>query len=243
VEEADSSDGTFSLDLGDSVKVRVEAFAGRKGIDIRRWYTDRESKELMPGKGVRLSEEDWAALKERATEVDKKMAENSESSFEVIDLFFATAKDGRIDLRKFYVDKADGEKKPSKKGISLSKEQWDQLKSNFSCCDKAIQESPVQTSSGDKSKKKEPKKKAQPSPKKENKEKKEKSHSKLEKAVEKLLEGKDLETVTIRTFRQELEKELGLDDGSLEERKGEIKDLLSKAIKSRLEGQEDQDDE
>merc|ERR1712217_720794 len=56
------------------------------------------------------------------------------------------------------------------------------------------------------------------------------SHKKLSKAVEKLLQGKALEQITFGPFRKDIENDLGLEDGALDERKDELKDVIAKAI-------------
>ena len=45
-----------------------------------------------------------------------------------------------IDIREFYNDKSTGELKPGKKGISLTSEQYIQLKSSLSEIDDALAE-------------------------------------------------------------------------------------------------------
>ena len=43
-----------------------------------------------------------------------------------------------IDTREFYTDKKDGEKKPGKKGISLSTAEWENLKKAIPYIDRKI---------------------------------------------------------------------------------------------------------
>lgn len=43
-----------------------------------------------------------------------------------------------VDIREFYVDKASGEKKPGKKGISLTEEVWKKLIENKDLIDEAL---------------------------------------------------------------------------------------------------------
>jgi len=43
----------------------------------------------------------------------------------------------RVDIREFYINDA-GEKKPGKKGISLSLEEWNTLKEHMDAVDQAI---------------------------------------------------------------------------------------------------------
>jgi len=45
-----------------------------------------------------------------------------------------------IDIREFYVDKSDGKEKPGKKGISLQKPQWDELKRGIETIDSLFEQ-------------------------------------------------------------------------------------------------------
>ncbi|GMK58227.1 hypothetical protein CspeluHIS016_0502590 [Cutaneotrichosporon spelunceum] len=45
-----------------------------------------------------------------------------------------------VDFREFYTDKASGDTKPGKNGISLSAEQWAVLKANVEAVDKMVAE-------------------------------------------------------------------------------------------------------
>lgn len=49
-----------------------------------------------------------------------------------------------VDIREFYVDDA-GERKPGKKGISLTREEWDKLKENMDDIEKAIKKNDDET--------------------------------------------------------------------------------------------------
>ncbi|KAJ6593930.1 transcriptional Coactivator p15-domain-containing protein [Mycena capillaripes] len=45
-----------------------------------------------------------------------------------------------LDIREFYVDKESGESKPGKKGVSLSMDQWQELKQATKTLDELIEE-------------------------------------------------------------------------------------------------------
>lgn len=53
----------------------------------------------------------------------------------------------RVDIREYYLDDK-GEKKPGKKGISLSMEEWDKLKDIISDVDKAAGKSDSESAKG-----------------------------------------------------------------------------------------------
>lgn len=222
-------DGEFSLDLGRSKRVQVSSFAGRLGVDIRMFFT--KDGEELPGKGIRLSEEEWLSVKDNAGKIDAMplLAEDAAEELalargkvELAELFFVQVQDGWVDLRKYYLDKADGEKKPTKKGIQLTGENWAKLRQSFGEVDAALQQEMVSSKStvkAEKQKAEMPKKEKKVDSTK--KGKKQKSYNKMERAVDKLLEGKDLEQVTFGPFRKELRHELRLEEKSSEDRKGD----------------------
>ncbi|KAF7376171.1 Activated RNA polymerase II transcriptional coactivator p15 [Mycena sanguinolenta] len=92
----------------------------------------------------------------KPTKYSKAKAENSEDSGETKvevsadgEKFINLGKNKRatvrsfkgatlIDIREFYVDKASGETKPGKKGVSLSVEQWQELKQATKTLDELI---------------------------------------------------------------------------------------------------------
>lgn len=54
----------------------------------------------------------------------------------------------RIDIREFYLNDK-GERKPGKKGISLSRDEWDKLKDQMDDIEKTIKKMDGQTDSDD----------------------------------------------------------------------------------------------
>mmetsp|Transcript_12142 Transcript_12142/g.34235 ORF Transcript_12142/g.34235 Transcript_12142/m.34235 type:complete len:97 (-) Transcript_12142:106-396(-) len=45
-----------------------------------------------------------------------------------------------VNIREYYNDKETGERKPGRKGISLTKEQWEKLKAAIEGIDRALEE-------------------------------------------------------------------------------------------------------
>jgi len=126
--EGNAKDG---FELGRLRKVSVSEFRGRTLVNIREYYTD-DGGDLKPGrKGIALTAEQWNSLLDVKDEVNN--ASNGDS-WELGKKKFVRLNEFRgkmlYDIREMY--EADGELKPGKKGISLSREQWDKV---LSCAD------------------------------------------------------------------------------------------------------------
>jgi len=120
--EGNARDG-FSLSK--DRKISVSEFKGRKFVNIREYYD--AGGEMKPGrKGIALSREQWDMFTQVKDDVSKAVASDEKS--------WDLGKNKRVSLNEFkgkvlfdireYYD-AGGQLKPGKKGISLSREQWD----------------------------------------------------------------------------------------------------------------------
>lgn len=116
------------FDLGRDRKISVSEFKGRRYVNIREYY-DAGGGEMRPGKrGTSLSREQWDMLTQVKDEVNKAVASD--------DKFWDLGRNKRVSLNEFkgnvlfdireYYD-AQGQMKPGKKGISLSREQWNMV--------------------------------------------------------------------------------------------------------------------
>ena len=80
--------------------------------------------------------------KAKDTVAVKSSSNSDESSFELSGKRRVTVRKYRssvlIDIREYYEDKASGEERPGKKGISLSKEQFEKLKELMPEIDEAV---------------------------------------------------------------------------------------------------------
>ena len=80
--------------------------------------------------------------KSKDTAAVKSSSNSDESSFELSGKRRVTVRKYRssvlIDIREYYEDKASGEERPGKKGISLSKEQFEKLKELMPEIDEAV---------------------------------------------------------------------------------------------------------
>ncbi|MFW6281225.1 MAG: transcriptional coactivator p15/PC4 family protein [bacterium] len=55
----------FSIEGTKDINVEVSEFRGQKRVDIRRWYEDKETKEMKrTNKGINMSLDEWDALKQ-----------------------------------------------------------------------------------------------------------------------------------------------------------------------------------
>jgi len=80
------------------------------------------------------------------------MSQKEDSKFELSKNRFVTVSTFKnkvkIDIREFYLDDS-GERKPGRKGISLSLEEWNKMKSSMEDIDKSIKKFTGDSSSSD----------------------------------------------------------------------------------------------
>ncbi|KAJ7045545.1 transcriptional Coactivator p15-domain-containing protein [Mycena alexandri] len=73
-----SSDGEKFIELGKAKRATVRNFKGSTLIDIREFYTDKETGEPKPGKkGISLTPEQWQELKQATPTLDALIAKIS----------------------------------------------------------------------------------------------------------------------------------------------------------------------
>lgn len=226
---ASTSSEETVINISDSGALRctVSAFVGKIGVDIRRFYKDRDSGEMKPTpKGIRVDQPEWAALCGAADEVGSA----GEDGFKITDDIKVSGKDGRIDIRKYYSDKDSGELKPTKKGANISADEWASLRACFGKIDEALAQGPGAEETAASSSK---------APANSVSAKKARSATadvaagastpdvNLAKRIKKVLKGRDLAQVSLGKLREELEGSLGLPSGALDDRKGEIKGIVT----------------
>uniref|UniRef100_A0A061R104 Transcriptional coactivator p15 n=1 Tax=Tetraselmis sp. GSL018 TaxID=582737 RepID=A0A061R104_9CHLO len=123
-------DSEFSVALGpDNVRASITSFNGKKLVSIRHWV-EKDGK-LSPGfKGISLTAEQFDALVSGAERAAQALAK-SDTGFSVelspkrkvsVSVYSGEA---RLDIREYYG--SEGNLKPTKKGISLLRGQWDAL--------------------------------------------------------------------------------------------------------------------
>eukprot|EP00933_Yihiella_yeosuensis_P021373 TRINITY_DN16915_c0_g1_i1.p1 TRINITY_DN16915_c0_g1~~TRINITY_DN16915_c0_g1_i1.p1 ORF type:complete len:338 (+),score=93.22 TRINITY_DN16915_c0_g1_i1:137-1150(+) len=224
-----------AFELGKEVQCTVRKFGGNMGADLRKYYTDKESGELKPTpKGIWLRAPEFQALRDNSAEIASKMRSSSssgEATVKVTDDIIVTIRfegsDAKsVDVRRFYVDKADGEQKPGKKGICLMKAQWDAFQDKTQDISAALGGAKVASASSSS---------AASSPSKTKKESKKSDPSNLDRIrlrekLQKILEGRDLNTLSLKAVRSELEASLNLTEGALLSRKEEVKGIVTDII-------------
>jgi len=223
------------FEIGNGARATVSSFMGHVGVDVRKFYTAAGESEMRPtAKGVRLNIAEWEGLCEKFVEIDG--ASGEETKINLAKDIVVTVKPDMIDIRKFYTDKVDGELKPTKKGICLQKGDWSKLKGLAA----QIAEEIAKPRSG----------KTAPPPKKKQrtnaaeegggeaaasspeKDGANMGRQKLRKTLVKLLGDRDLSTLTPKLVRAELETKLSLPEGALDDRKNEIKGILTDIIQA-----------
>lgn len=226
-------EGGVVFELGSNLfRITVSNFKGRAGVDIRKFYIDRDSGEVRPTqKGIWMKALEWEGLCKEFGKIDA--ASGAEETKIIVGADIGvTVKSDSVDVRRNYVDKADGELKPTKKGVMMTRSNWTILKGLATQIAQVLEDPP---DSGP-PKKKQRTTTEEESPKKASKKESKGddddplSRKKLKKEIDKLLKGKDLSTVTLKSVRSELEAKLSLEAGSLEERKDEIKELVTAVI-------------
>jgi hypothetical protein len=74
--------------IGETIKVNLVKISGKKFIDVRKYYIDRKTQELMPTrKGIVMSMEDWDLFCENIDEINYALdgGEDTEEDESVID--------------------------------------------------------------------------------------------------------------------------------------------------------------
>lgn len=133
----------FVFELSKMRKCTVGTFKGMVLVNIREYYTDKNSGEEKPGyKGLALQANQWASLMTRVSDIDAAAQSSEEVKFDLGGKKKCSVREFKgktlVDLREYYEDKNTGEEKPGKKGISLSTEQWLALKDAADDIDEAV---------------------------------------------------------------------------------------------------------
>ena len=62
------------MELSDSRRVTIQTYRGRRLVQIREYYKDKNSGEMRPGKsGIALTEDQWKLLKDMIPFVDAEL--------------------------------------------------------------------------------------------------------------------------------------------------------------------------
>ncbi|CAK9116311.1 unnamed protein product [Durusdinium trenchii] len=78
-----------------------------------------------------MSQSEWEAICAGKERIDEMLKEGEENSWFAEGDVTVSITGGSVDLRRFYTDKSDGEKKPGKQGIRLSAILWGVLKAEM----------------------------------------------------------------------------------------------------------------
>ncbi|CAK9082274.1 unnamed protein product [Durusdinium trenchii] len=215
------------IQLDDNVRVEANAYQGKIGVDIRRFWTEKASGELRPGKGLRMSQSEWEAICAGKERIDEMLKEGEENSWFAEGDVTVSITGGSVDLRRFYTDKSDGEKKPGKQGIRLSAILWGVLKAEMANITKMLGQ--VSTE-GNVTKK--PKQNKNASTRDEASPVERPEHAKWKEELTMILQGRDLQNVSLRKVREELEAALEMPKDGLLQRKEEVKNIVTEIVQS-----------
>mmetsp|Transcript_78473 Transcript_78473/g.230140 ORF Transcript_78473/g.230140 Transcript_78473/m.230140 type:complete len:351 (-) Transcript_78473:105-1157(-) len=247
-----AASGEVSIEITDKILGRVSSFAGSLGVDIRKFYREAGSDELRPtAKGIRLKVDEWQALLGKMPEVEAAVAGGGgETSVKVSEDVVVTIKPSEgggsksVDVRRFYVDRNDKELKPGKKGIFLSQLEWSGLKATADEISAALRSGGGSSAGAAPPRREAAAKVANASPPAAttksspdtttSKQAPQGAPDNLRERLADLLRGRDLQAISLKQVRGELEASLKMQKGELDSRKEEIKgivtDLLQRGV-------------
>lgn len=125
----------------------VSEYRGKKMVSLREYY-EKDGAWLPGKKGISLWYEQWSVLRLHAASTDAKIAEREASGGAGEDVVVAELPGNRrltvgtfrgavtVGVREFY--QKDGTWLPGKKGISLSKEQWAEVRKHADAIERAM---------------------------------------------------------------------------------------------------------
>mmetsp|Transcript_30014 Transcript_30014/g.65551 ORF Transcript_30014/g.65551 Transcript_30014/m.65551 type:complete len:371 (+) Transcript_30014:72-1184(+) len=223
--KATASQDEVVVDISVRLRCTVNSFAGSMGVDVRRFYEDRGSRELKPTpKGIRLVADEWKTLCASVGKIDDFLSSGSAdgSVVKLTDEIIVSQKDTHVDIRRYYKDKSDGEQKPGKKGIFLSSAEWSDLKGALGQVSEALDQAPIQAAAASSRGRKVAGGMAGSAS--------EVSEQRLREKLVVLLQGRDLQSLSLKIVRGELEGALGLPAGSMETRKEAIRGIVTDLV-------------
>ena len=122
-----ADDERYRVEIGEKRFLRVRMYRGEPMVDIREFY--EKDGELKPGfRGTSLRRDQWGVLHKNQARISAAAeAKNTDFALDVPGTRRVTVSTYRsglyIDIREWY--KKSGERKPGKKGISLTVPQWE----------------------------------------------------------------------------------------------------------------------
>lgn len=231
---AGSGAGDEVFQLPGSMRVSISSFGGSTGVDVRKYYKTGTGEMAPTPQGAKLKTDEWAALCKLFTKLDAMCkSTGQDDKIEVKgDLFASLIREGTavkaIDVRTYYKDKSDGQQKPGKKGFRLTLEQWAALK--------GLAENISSHLAGESDKQVPVAKRSRVAAAAETAEVAASSSgtaaaalldsNRLKEVLGTVLEGRELEQLSLRVVREELEVKLGLEKGALDGRREEIKGIV-----------------
>jgi len=213
------------VQVTETIRASVNIFQGHLGLDVRKFWRAGDGQMNPTAKGIRLKRIEFDELCRLAKDIDAACQRQDNVELKIGEDVMINIKepDGGgpkcVDIRRYYKDKNDGELKPTKKGIWLSQKDWSSLKAVFGELTAVYDaggapEIPVPT--------KKPKKNTVDTG---------LSSDKLKQHVTDLLKGRDLQALSLKSLRGELEVQLKVPAGGLDARKDEIKGMVTDLLR------------
>jgi len=216
------------VQVTDTIRAHVSSFHGHLGLDVRKFWRAGDGQMNPTAKGIRFKRDEWDELCRVAKDIDEACGHEDDSQLKLGDEVIVSVKkqDGGgpkfVDIRRFYLDKSDGTQKPTKKGICLSQKDWSSLKA-------VLGELTVLYDGG--TAREIPSKPGGPKKVKKTSTETSLSSDTLRQHVMDLLKGRDLQAVSLKSLRGELEGQLKVPAGGLEARKEEIKGMVTDLLR------------
>ena len=145
----DAGSGESFLQLNRLKRATVRTYSGKKMVDLREFY-QAGGGELKPGKkGIALPDAQWTALVVHAQEIDRRVLAGGSGEAAAEQPVLSLTQNRRVTVDTFkgillvnvreYYTTANGEDRPSQKGLALDAAAWHLLKTHMSALTEAMQ--------------------------------------------------------------------------------------------------------
>ncbi|CAD7929678.1 unnamed protein product [Amoebophrya sp. A25] len=133
-----SADDKF-IDLGQSKRVALTIYQGRKMINFREFYEDKASGEMKPGaKGITLTADNYKKLSDKYEQMEEAIGAQEDAWFEIEGgiqtkrYFTLSSYKGKwyVAVREYWKPELEDDFKPGRKGLTISVDQYRKISEN-----------------------------------------------------------------------------------------------------------------